>query len=144
MSQGQSSLRATDTIYMFPFNETIQPVCCPCVTEATVPCCTSRWSAMDLLRWAHLFPHEDDVAIEALLGVWEGPALPALYQQLAQLNTNILLSELSPSCHHVAQWRRKAWCLDTHGFIPKKIQWHIHAGPWSLVNWCMKHLWDII
>ena len=28
----------------------------------------------------------------------------------------------------------KAWCLDTLGFIPKKIQWHIHAGPWSLVN----------
>ena len=33
------------------------------------------------------------------------------------------------------RWRRKAWCLDTCGFIPKKIQWHIHAGPWSLVNW---------
>ena len=28
----------------------------------------------------------------------------------------------------------KARCLDTHGFIPKKIQWHIQAGPWSLVN----------
>ena len=24
--------------------------------------------------------------------------------------------------------------FNTHGFIPKKIQWHIHAGPWSLVN----------
>ena len=34
----------------------------------------------------------------------------------------------------VARLRRKAWCLDTHGFIPKKIQWHIHTGPWSLVN----------
>ena len=22
----------------------------------------------------------------------------------------------------------------THGFIPKKIQWHIHTGSWSLVN----------
>ena len=49
---------------------------------------------MDLLRWAHLFPHEDDIAIIALLGVWEGPALPALYQQLAQWNTNILLRKL--------------------------------------------------
>ena len=74
-----------------PFNETLQPVCCPCVTEATIPCCTSHWSAMDLLRWAHLFPHEDDVTIETVLGVWEGPALPVLYQQLAQWNTNILL-----------------------------------------------------
>ena len=37
MSQGQDSLNATDMIYMFPFNETIQPVCCPCVTYATVP-----------------------------------------------------------------------------------------------------------
>ena len=27
-----------------------------------------------------------------------------------------------------------AWYLDTRGFILKKIQWHIHAGPWSLVN----------
>ena len=28
----------------------------------------------------------------------------------------------------------KAWYLDTRGFILKKIQWHIHAGLWSLVN----------
>ena len=34
----------------------------------------------------------------------------------------------------VARWRRKAWYLDTCGFILKKIQWHIHAGSWSLVN----------
>ena len=34
----------------------------------------------------------------------------------------------------VARLRRKAWCLDTRGFILKKIQWHIHAGSWSLVN----------
>ena len=60
-----------------PLNETIQPVWCPCVTEATVPCCTSRWSAMDLLRWAHLFLHEDDVTFVAVLGAWEWPALPA-------------------------------------------------------------------
>ena len=24
--------------------------------------------------------------------------------------------------------------MSAHGFIPKKIQWHIHAGSWSLVN----------
>ena len=35
---------------------------------------------------------------------------------------------------YVTQWRRKAWCLDTRGFILKNIQWHIHAGSWSLVN----------
>ena len=34
----------------------------------------------------------------------------------------------------VARLRRKAWCLDTRGFILKKIQWHVHAGSWSLVN----------
>ena len=34
----------------------------------------------------------------------------------------------------VAQLKRKAWYLDTRGFILKKIQWHIHAGSWSLVN----------
>ena len=97
------------------------------------------------LQWtssneAHLFPHEDDIAIEALLGVWEGPAPPVLYQQLAQWNTNILLRKLVPSCHHVTQWWWKAWCLDTRGFILMKIQWHIHAGPWSLVNWWRKVL----
>ena len=36
--------------------------------------------------------------------------------------------------HVVARWRRRAWCLDTCGFILKKIQWHIHAGSPSLVN----------
>ena len=74
-----------------PFNGKIQPVCCPCVTYATVPCCTSRWSAMDLLRWAHLFPHEDDVAVWLC---WESERdLPRQHsnQQLAQWNTNILL-----------------------------------------------------
>ena len=34
----------------------------------------------------------------------------------------------------VARLKRKAWYLDTRGFILKKIQWHIHTGPWSLVN----------
>ena len=48
--------------------------------------------------------------------------------------TQISSLELSPSCHHIARWWRKAWCLDTRGFILKKIQWHIHAGSWSLVN----------
>ena len=24
--------------------------------------------------------------------------------------------------------------MSARGFIPKKIQWHIHAGLWSLVN----------
>ena len=24
--------------------------------------------------------------------------------------------------------------IETLGFIPKKIQWHIHTGWWSLVN----------
>ena len=54
--------------------------------------------------------------------------------------TQISSLELSPSCHHVTRWRRKAWCLDTRGFIPKKIQWHIHTGLWSLVNWWRKVL----
>ena len=133
MSQGEDSLRATDTIYMFPFNGKIQPECCPCVTYATVPCCTSRWSVMDLLRWAHLFLHEDDVAVWLC---WESERdLPRQHsnQQLAQWNT-ISSLEFSPSCHHVVRWRHKAWYLETCGFILKTIQWHIHAGPRSLVN----------
>ena len=48
--------------------------------------------------------------------------------------TQISSLEFSLSCHHVARWRHKAWYLETRGFILKTIQWHIHAGPWSLVN----------
>ena len=64
-------------------------------------------------------------------------------QQLAQWNT-ISSLEFSPSCHHVVWWRRKAWYLETRGFIPKKIQWHIHAGLWSLVNWCVGSLYEAL
>ena len=54
--------------------------------------------------------------------------------------TEISSLELSPSCHHVTRLRRKAWYLDTRGFILKKIQWHIHTGLWSLVNCWRKAL----
>ena len=133
MSQGQDSLRATDTIYMFPFNGMIQPGCCPCVTCAPSPAvllADPQWPppmSTLVLAWRR---HR----IEALLGVWEGPALPALQPAIGTVK-QISSLEFSPSCHHVARWWRKAWCLDTRGFIPKKIQWHIHAGLWSLVNW---------
>ena len=83
-------LRATDTIIYFTLNEMIQPECSLCHV-ATASCCTSRWTAMVLLRRAHLFPHEDNVAPVAALGVWEGPALPVSDQRLAPCNTNILL-----------------------------------------------------
>ena len=39
-----------------------------------------------------------------------------------------------PTCSVSRDYDEKAWCLDTRGFIPKKIEWHIHTGPWSLVN----------
>ena len=32
----------------------------------------------------------------------------------------------------------------TRGFIPKKIQWHIHAGPWSLVNCLAGSLYEAL
>ena len=31
--------------------------------------------------------------------------------------------------------KTKSWLKVTCGFIPRKIQWHIHTGQWSLVNW---------
>ena len=88
-----------------------------------------QWTSSD----EHTCSRMKMTSLEALLGVWEGPAPPALTSNW-QWNTLSSL-EFSPSCHHVARWRWKAWCLDTRGFISKKIQWHIHAGPWSLVNW---------
>ena len=57
--------------------------------------------------------------------------------------TQISSLEFSPSCHHVARWN-KAWCLYTCGFIPKKIQWHIHAGSWSLVNCLAGSLYEAL
>ena len=37
---------------------------------------------------------------------------------------------------HVSHDERHTHGLDRYvGFIPKKIQWHIHTGMWSLVNW---------
>ena len=143
MSQGWDSLRATDTIYMFPFNETIQPVCCPCVTCATVPCCTSRWSAMDLLLWANLFPHEDDVTWSSA-GSLRGTCPTSTQTSNWLSETQISSLEFSPSCHHVAWWWYKAWYLDTRGFIPKKIQWHIHTGPWSLVNCLVRSVYEAL
>ena len=32
----------------------------------------------------------------------------------------------------------------TCGFIPKKIQWHIHAGSWSLVNCLAGSLYEAL
>ena len=32
----------------------------------------------------------------------------------------------------------------TRGFIPKKIQWHIHAGSWSLVNCLVGSLYEAL
>ena len=33
---------------------------------------------------------------------------------------------------------------NTHGFILKKIQWHIHTGPWSLVNCLVGSLYEAL
>ena len=34
--------------------------------------------------------------------------------------------------------------MSTCGFIPKKIQWHIHAGSWSLVNCLAGSLYEAL
>ena len=44
----------------------------------------------------------------------------------------------------VTQWRQRAWCLEACGFIPKKIQWHIHTGPWSLINWVVQSAYETL
>ena len=56
-------------------------------------------------------------------------------QWLQQLWMSTLPTNKCVTVKLVARWRWKAWCLDTRGFILMKIQWHIHAGLWSLVNW---------
>ena len=83
-------LWVTDTMKMIPLIETIQPVCslghcCHC------PLLYSSWLTMSLLFWAHLFLHEDDVALVAMLGVWERPALPASTNNWHSVTQDILL-----------------------------------------------------
>ena len=38
-------------------------------------------------------------------------------------------------CGYCRAIKTKSWLNITCGFIPRKIQWHIHTGRWSLVNW---------
>ena len=37
-------------------------------------------------------------------------------------------------CRAMRVMKTNGMVLETRGFILKKIQWHIHAGSWSLVN----------
>ena len=83
-------LCVTDTIKMIPLIETIQPVC------SLGHCCHrpllySSWLAMSLLFRAHLFPHEDNFTLVAILGVWERPALPASTNNWHSVTQDILL-----------------------------------------------------
>ena len=90
MNQDQSSLGATDMIYMLPLNETIQLVCSLC-----------HWSHHPLLYFSLI--HNGPPPMSTLVPTWRrhccssctgslrGTCLTSLYQQLAQWNTNILL-----------------------------------------------------
>ena len=133
MSQGRDSLRATDMIYMFPFNGMIQPECCPCVTCATVPCCSltdPQWTSSD----EHTCSHMKTTSPYGYAGSLRGTCPASAQTSNSHSETQISSLELSLSCHHVVRLRHKAWYLDTRGFILKTIQWHIHTGSWSLVN----------
>ena len=75
MSQGQSSLRATDTIYMIPLNETIQPVwsLCHCYHR---PLLYFSLIHNEPPPMSTLVPAWRWSCCPRVLGVWEGPALP--------------------------------------------------------------------
>ena len=67
---------------------------------------------------------------------------------LAQLVKNwalkpVLISCIrsSPTCCVI---KTKSWLNITHGFIPRKIQWHIHTGQWSLVNWVVQSTYETL
>ena len=90
MTQGQSSLRATDTIYTVPLNETIQPVwsLCHCYHHPLLYFSLIRngpppmSTLVPARRWHHC---------SSCTGSLRGTCPASLYQQLAQCNTNILL-----------------------------------------------------
>ena len=126
------ALRATDTILIIPLNETIKPLCFP---VSLIPLSTAvlSWTVMALLRWAHLFPHVDDVAPIAMLGVWERPALPAWTNNWHNV-TQISSLEV-PSCHHVARWMIQRHGVLKRGVYSKMIRMaHIQACGHE-VNW---------
>ena len=46
---------------------------------------------------------------------------------------DIKYQKVAKKCHAIKQGMVFRY-TSARGFIPKKIQWHIHAGSWSLVN----------
>ena len=48
------------------------------------------------------------------------------------IRDSCLVSIVSTLLRDERYTRHGVWI--THGFILKTIQWHIHTGPWSLVN----------
>ena len=89
-----------------------------------------QWTSSD----KHTCSHMETMSHWSSAGSLRGACPASAQTSNWHSETQISSLEFSPSCHHVARWKRKAWYLDTRGFIPKKIQWHIHAGSWSLVN----------
>ena len=133
MSQGQDSLRATDTIYIFPCNGMIQPVCCPCVTCATVPAvllADPQWTSSD----KHTCSRMKTTSPYGYAGSLRGTCPASAQTSNWHSETQISSLELSPSCHHVVRYEMTRRLVNTWVLILRRYKWHIHAGLWSLVN----------
>ena len=90
MNQGQSSLRATDMIYIFPLYETIQHVwsLCHCYHH---PLLYFLLICNGPPLMSTLVPARRWCCCSSCTGSLRGTCPASLYQQLAQCNTNILL-----------------------------------------------------
>ena len=146
MSQGQDSLRATDTIYMFPLMERYN-LCVVLVSlmppSPAVLLADPQWTSSN----EHTCSRMKTMSPYGYAGSLRGTCPASAQTSNWHSETQISSLEFSPSCHHVAQLTIKAWYLKntlTRGFIPKMIQWHIHAGSWSLVNCLAGSLYEAL
>ena len=61
------------------------------------------------------------------------PSIPHLGPSPLRPDTSPV-NRQTDTCKNCRAIKYNVMVFNTRGFILKKIQWHIHAGPWSLVN----------
>ena len=113
MSQGRDSLRATDTIYMFPLMERYS-LCVVLVSlmppSPAVLLADLQWTSSD----EHTCSRMKTTSPYGYAGSLRGTCTTSAQTSNWHSETQISSLEFSPSCHHVARLMIKAWCFKGH------------------------------
>ena len=112
MSQGQDSLRATDTIYMFPLMERYN-LCVVLVSlmppSPAVLLADPQWTSSD----EHTCSRMKTTSPYGYAGSLRGTCPASAQTSNWHSETQISSLEFSPSCHHVARYMI-TWCFERH------------------------------